>query len=250
MKNLIKLGVLLFIFMSHFAIAGTATVLEVVKGPEAFAKLSNGEVRFLSHKTLLSVGDTVEVEESETDLEGGYSLENSSFKPSLLSSESEADKIFSNMRGKPRWRSQCYNRAHVWAYEEFQRRGTKLKKTFIFFTNRYIRNYRYKWWFHVAPSTLVSDGVSKKELVLDWSYFDGPTETEEWTKYFIYSGSSCPTVQKYSHYENNQEKEDCYLLKTSMYFWQPLDIEAYEKTGVEKTDFISGEVNRAYRQAF
>jgi Glutaminase len=241
---------LFILFLTTQAFAGVATVLEVVPGPEAFAKLSNGEVRFLSHKMLLNVGDEVEVDTEESPLEGRYSLENSSYKPSILSSDEEAKKIFKSMRTNPRWRSQCYNRAHIWTYEEFQRSRTLLKKTFIFFTNRYIRNYRYKWWFHVAPSTFVGDGETKKEVVLDWSYFDGPTETLEWTKYFIYSGSTCPTVQKYSHYENNQEKEDCYLMKSSMYFWQPLDLEAYEKTGVEKTNFIDAEVRRAYRQAF
>jgi hypothetical protein len=242
-----RVCLMLFFMTCLFSISAhayKAKVLEVVPGHEPFAKLDNGEVRFINNKMLLDVGDEVETSAPS------YSLEESKYVPSLLNSESEASTILESFRSKARRWSQCYNRAHVWAFEEFNRRGTKLNKTFIFFTNRYIREYRYKWWFHVAPSTVVEAGEEKKELVLDWSYFDEPQDLDDWAKFFVHSGNTCPRVRKFSDYDNHQEEADCYLIKTSMYFWQPLDIENFEKTGVEKTQFISEEVSRAYRQGF
>jgi len=244
MKNLAIFIAFMNLIISMNAFAKKAIVLEVVTGDIPFAKLSNGEVRFLDSKMLLDEGDEVEINEN------GYTLENSSFEPTVLESKTNAENIFSTMRKKSRWRSQCYNRAHIWAFEEFKKNGTKLRKNFLFFTNRYIRNYRYKWWFHVAPATFVQVDNEKKEIVLDRTFFDEPVEVNDWTKHFIYSGSSCPTVYKYSDYDNNQNAEDCYLIKTSMYFWQPTDLEEFEKTGQEKSSFIEGEVRRAYYQAF
>jgi hypothetical protein len=235
---------LIALFFSVNVLAFTAKVLEVVPGERPFVKLDNGEVKFLDgQKSLLNVGDRVETNEP-----GPHTLDESTYDPSVLSDQNAASAIFNRMRST-RWRSQCYNRAHVWAYEEFNRSGLRAQKTFIFFTNSYIRNYNYKWWFHVAPSTLVEESGVKKSMVLDWTFFDLPQEEKEWALYFMESKRACPTVKRYSDYKNNQESEDCYLIKTSMYFWQPLDIEAHEKSGEEKTNFIDWEINRAYRNA-
>jgi len=244
MKNLTIVFAFINLMFSAQLFAKKAIVLEVVPGKIPFAKLSNGEVKFLDAKMLLEEGDEIEVTEN------GYSLEDSTYEPTIFENKTSAENIFTSMRKRSRWRSQCYNRAHVWVFEEFKKNGTNLRKNFLFFTDRYIRNYRYKWWFHVAPSTFVQVENEKKEIVLDRTFFDEPVEVNDWTKHFIYSGASCPTVYKYSDYDNNQNAEDCYLIKTSMYFWQPLDLEEFEKTGKEKTSFIDSEVRRAYYQAF
>ena len=77
-----------------------------------------------------------------------------------------------------------------------------------------------------------------------------PAAVKTWTDKFIYSKRNCPVVSKYSDYRNNQETEHCYLHPASMYFWQPRDLEKYETTGFEKTQYIPSEVNWAYREAF
>lgn len=239
------LFVLMCLLVSSSLCAYTARVLEVVPGEVPFIKLDNGEVQFLDAvKALPAVGDEVEA------INPGFDLKNSNYVPTVVKEKDFTTTMFERQREDAKWRSQCYNRAHVWSYEEFNRSGTLLNKTFIFFTNRYIRNYRYKWWFHVAPSTVVEENGEKKEVVLDITFFDKPEYLADWALSFMKSERACATVTKYTDYENNQESEDCYLIKTSMYFWQPMDIENYELSGEEKTDFVPDDISRAYRQAF
>ena len=181
----------------------------------------------------------------ETDEEFLLSHEKRSYDPTLVSS-SQAAFIFQRMRTDYQYQSQCYNRAHIWTWEEFERSSIKSSKLFLFFTNRYIRNYRYKWWFHVSPMVNTSSG----DRVLDRRYTSGPQDKDTWTRSFIYSGRKCPVVHRYYDYRNNQEKEDCYLIAVSMYFWQPRDIERRDRTGQVKTQYYSSEVNHAYWEAF
>lgn len=173
-----------------------------------------------------------------------------SYDPTVVTSYSAVSAIFRRMRRDYQNDSQCYNRAHVWAYEEFQNSGLNSSKLFLFFTRRYIRNYRYKWWFHVSPMALVKEGRSIVERVLDRRYTGGPRYVSTWTRNFVHSGRKCPVVYKYYDYRNNQETEDCYLIPVSMYFWQPRDIERRDRTGAEKTQFFKREINHAYWEAF
>lgn len=175
-----------------------------------------------------------------------HGLSPQSYVPTRLSSISEATGIFQRMRSRHQRASQCYNRAHVWAYEEFRRSGFKSMKLFLFFTRSYIRAYRYKWWFHVTPMTYVAG----TPMTLDRTFTRSPLPVKTWTDKFIYSRRNCPVVSRYSQYRNHQETEHCYLIPASMYFWQPRDLDTYERTGFEKTDYIQREVDWAYREAF
>lgn len=159
----------------------------------------------------------------------------------MLSSQS----IFNSMRRGWQNESQCYNRAHVWAYEA-SKKGINMMKLFLFFTRRYIRNYNYGWWFHVTPA--LQNGGSW--LTMDRRYTRGPLSVRTWTNIFVHSRRACPVVYKYTQYSNNQESQDCYLIPTTKYFWQPRDILSYERTGRQKTSFISWEVNWSYEEAF
>lgn len=175
-----------------------------------------------------------------------------SYIPTIMNSVSEASGVFQKMRRNYQNNSQCYNRAHIWTYEEFKRSGLKSMKLFMFFTRKYIRNYRYHWWFHVTPMVYVQDQERNMsvEMTLDRRFTREPLSLKNWTDVFIYSRKSCPIVQKYSDYEDNQEAQDCYLIPVSMYFWQPRDILNRDQTGKVKTEYINSEVNWAYREAF
>ncbi|HXH76268.1 MAG TPA: protein-glutamine glutaminase family protein [Bacteriovoracaceae bacterium] len=173
-----------------------------------------------------------------------------SYKPSVLGNLSSAKTIFSRMKTGWQVESQCYNKAHVWAYEEFKRSTFKSQKLFLFFTSRYIRDYQYKWWFHLAPMALVRENGVVKKRVLDKRFMTGPRYVKTWTDNFIKSKRNCPFVEKYSQYRDHQETEDCYLIPASQYYWQPRDIEIYENTGAEKTSFFQPDVDWAYDEAF
>ncbi|MGE3610121.1 MAG: protein-glutamine glutaminase family protein [Bacteriovoracaceae bacterium] len=170
------------------------------------------------------------------------------FDPSEIS-EDEASAIFNRMRIDFQYHSECYNRAHVWSYEEFQRSGLKSMKLFMFFTSKYIYRYRYQWWFHVTPMAYLKNS-NKQMITLDRRFTKKPLLVKDWSDNFIYSKRECPLVKKYSDYSDHQTEEDCFLLPVSMYFWQPRDIEYFEQTGIEKKEFITSELNWAYNEAF
>jgi hypothetical protein len=243
-------------------------------GQAHLIKLENGRVVFIpfEEKSLLldlesslRIGDRVEVElDQDLNLISIQSLspapnvssestpreQRMSYVPTVLTNYNAASRIFNSMRRGWQNDSQCYNRAHIWAYEEFMRSGLNSIKLFLFFTSRYIRNYRYKWWFHVSPMALVQEGNATIERVLDRRYTSGPRYVRTWTNLFIYSRRACPVVSKYSDYRNNQSTEDCYLIPVSQYYWQPRDIDRFERTGFEKKTFLKSEIDWSYWEAF
>ena len=172
-----------------------------------------------------------------------------SYDPTIASTAQASD-AFRNMRRDYQKNSQCYNRAHIWTYEEFKRTGLKSGKLFLFFTSRYIRNYRYKWWFHVTPFAYVGGLDQSNWRTLDRRYTSGLLTTRTWTDVFMLNNAFCPVVYKYSDYRNHQQSEDCYLIPKSMYFWQPRDISREDYSGYVKPQYYNSEVNHAYWEAF
>lgn len=174
----------------------------------------------------------------------------SEYQPSVLSSNDQAMNIFRNMKRGWSSSSQCYNRAHVWVYESKNNFALNSMKVFMFYTRKYIRQYNFGWWFHVAPFTYIQEGEGTVEKVLDPRFTRGPLLMKSWTDVFMKNKVVCPVITKYSQYANNQEAEYCYLYKASMYYVQPLDLDNLEQRGTTKTQFYNWEVNRAYRQGF
>lgn len=168
----------------------------------------------------------------------------------VLASPAAAEELNMTLDRATKWRSQCYNRAHGWAYDMWRTRGVVSGKMFIFFSAKYIRQYKYDWWFHVAPYVYVDVDGEKVEYILDREYMRVPRPRRGWTDYFMYNDAECREVSVYSHYRNRQESAWCFLMPKSMYFRQPLDIKAEEDTGVVKTSFQMWEVRQARRQAF
>lgn len=239
------------------------------KGVPHLIKLENGRVIFVNHsdRTILDSFKTsfkeqsllaVEVDEKSNFVSAESLVDDSepvtkevepglrmSYDPTTVSS-AEASNIFRRMRRDYQNNSQCYNRAHIWTYEEWKKTGLNSMKVFLFFTSRYIRNYRYKWWFHVSPMVKTAGG----DLVLDRRYTGGPRAKDTWTKNFIYSGRKCPVVYNYYDYRNNQQSEDCYMIPTSMYFWQPRNIASRDSGGGSPTQYYQSNINHAYWEAF
>jgi hypothetical protein len=187
-----------------------------------------------------------EVEQPRGEIDPGEII---SYTPSVVSL-STATNVFQKMRRDYQNQSQCYNRAHVWTYEEYRRSALKSNKLFLFFTSRYIRKYNYHWWFHVTPMVYVGGTSQVNWMTLDRRYTSGPLTTRTWTNVFMYNDAFCPVVYKYSSYRNHQQEQYCYLIPTSMYFWQPWEIERQERTGYVKSKYFSSETDYAYWEAF
>jgi hypothetical protein len=161
-----------------------------------------------------------------------------------------ATDLFSTMRTDTRRKSQCYNRAHVWTYEMSMKtiNGSRLDlgKTFLFFTRSYIRQYRYKWWFHVSPYI----NANSELRVMDREYTRGPLPLQQWTDIFMHNDAKCKIVEYYADYHNNQEVESCYIIKSSMYYWQPWQVEGLEDGYSEPISYSEYQLRIAYRDGF
>lgn len=205
------------------------------------------EIELDENNNFLSA-ESVKLEKTESDSE--ESTVRASFNPTVVEGYTKALAIFRKMRRDYQNNSQCYNRAHIWQYEESKSSGIASQKAFLFFTNRYIRNYRYKWWFHVSPMLLVRESGKVYERIIDRRYTSGPRYVKSWTNIFVATHRTCPVAVRYSDYSRNQESQDCYLMKVSQYFWQPRDIVYRDNGGRVKTDWIQSEVDYAYWEAF
>jgi hypothetical protein len=173
-----------------------------------------------------------------------------SFEPTILPSLDEAKITFNRLNSSYHRESQCFNRAHVWASEEFKTNGLKSMKVFLFFTASYITRHRFNWWFHVAPLVKAMHDGRVTSRVLDFRYADRPLTVKEWTDTFFMSSRPCLVTDKFSDYDVNPQTEDCYLITTNMYFWQPKDIAQRDTDGIEKENFATGSLQSAYGQAF
>jgi hypothetical protein len=123
--------------------------------------------------------------------------------------------------------SQCFHRAYLWAHEAWTKKSLATEKVFLFFTRNYIRTYRYKWWFHVAP--YVVDG--EREFVLDPTYLAAPIEVKAWTAHFVTDGTNCPLIDRYLGLQAQHQDRSCYIRKTSMYYYHPNNIEKADRKG-------------------
>lgn len=147
--------------------------------------------------------------------------------------------------------SQCYNRAHVWAYEWRKKSELYTSKAWLFFTRKYIRKYKFEWWFHVAPLFHVQDGNVVREKIADVKYANGRLwKLKQWTDFFLRNDAECPVVKEYSQWANYPESGSCFVMKSNMYYYQPVDLEAREKFGTERLMWIDTEVKAAYLEAF
>jgi hypothetical protein len=263
-----------FFSLSVHAERLTTKIHSVERSPDKhkphFVRFENGRVGFIRNSDkstmeaiLASKKEWLEVElDSKSNLKGASvvaapkGMDESvtelksrvTYEPTNLATLDQATTAFRKMRTDwQRWSgSQCYNRAHVWSYEEFQRTGLKSMKLFMFFTRSYIWKYNYKWWFHVTPMTYVA-GVP---MTMDRMFMKGPAEVKTWSDKFIISKRNCPVIYRYTDYSQHQDTEHCYLHPASMYFWQPRDLERLEQTGFEKTQFVRSDINWAYDEAF
>ena len=219
-------------------------------GEPHLIKYSSGEVKFIDPS------DQKELQEFEQALEMKRSLwQGSSTKLLSLDSEFEPTKvsdaqiitIFKNFNPYMRRKSECSDRAHVWAFDEFQRSGIKSEKAFLLLTDAYIRRNWYKWWFHVAP---MFTSVSGEKIVMDYQFFDRPVTFKEWKNYLVFSQRECVTDFRFLDYDAGADQtQDCYVKFEPMYYYIPGDIGARE-VGRHKVNWNTSQVNASRSRAF
>lgn len=172
------------------------------------------------------------------------------YEPSLLPSMDVARDFFRETRLPREGETQCFNRAHIWSYDWRTKKNLYSKKIWIFFTAKFIREHDFEWWFHVAPLIHVNVDGKIKERVMDMKYARGPISTKVWSDIFIKDDAPCPTVTNYTEHADFPESGSCYLQKSSMYYYQPIDLELNEKYEIQKEAWIPSELTQAFSEAF
>ncbi|HXH30654.1 MAG TPA: protein-glutamine glutaminase family protein [Bacteriovoracaceae bacterium] len=247
-------------------------------GEEALVLLTNGKVatlrdfdgatlsKFQTGKDFgtwyrISLNEQREIVDSEeieapletTDVVSALQIKNLNqiFTPSILNSIEQAKTFFNETKYNTK-DSQCYMRAHVWAYDWRTQKNLFSSKVWLFFTRKYIRTRKFEWWFHVAPFVHVVVDGKVRERVLDIKYFKhrGPVSMKQWTDFFLADDFNCPVVANFSEQANHPETGSCYLMKSSMYFYQPIDLETLETKGAFRKNWVEAEVKQSYKEAF
>lgn len=175
------------------------------------------------------------------------------FTPTVLPDLDAAQEYFKRMNPHYKDKSQCYNRAHVWAWEMYKHSRLQSQKVFIFFPVKYIRQFKFEWWFHVTPMVSVMEKGKVTERTMDYRYAKGPLLMKNWTDIFMRNNAECPVITRYSQFEqdrNNPNGPWCMLFKASMYYYQPLDLAALENRHKMKMFWQEGEIINAYAEAF
>lgn len=270
MKNLFLL--LMAASVSDLAQAETIrskiTSIDPGKGQEeTLVKLENGRVIFVEvedkplfqNKSLINSDVEIEADDEGTlkSIQSMPSEEENdqveaptamSVEPTVLPSLAAASTIFSGMNRSYYNKTECTDRAQIWAYEEWRKSALISKKVFLFFTNTYIRRYRYHWWFHVSPYVMVNTGAEAPEVrVMDRRYTSGPRMMKTWTDIFIRSKQTC-AESTYRHYRSNRNgPAHCFIVKSDMYYRLPLHVRNLEDSGIVKTQFSKSEINFSYR---
>lgn len=264
MKNLFVLGLILTTPLLAETIKERVHAIE-----DNLVKFENGRVAFMDSKKFdLNVGELVEANINDNSSllnvktlaqapellisNKSMSFENNppAYDPTIIPNMKEARAIYE--RSNPYYKrvSECSDRAHVWAHDEFRLNGTKSMKAFVFFTASYINSVRFKWWFHVAPMYKVNDGGTIKDIVMDYRYTDGPKTVKEWTDHFVYTKRPCKVTTKFSEYDVNPQTENCYLMFESMHYRLPGDLSDQETQGTYQTETTEFEYNFSKKAAF
>lgn len=230
---------------------GVHSVVRGTEGEPHLVKFNSGAVKFIEQDEQEKL-EAFEIKLKKAaalpdfNIQNRMLLEESNFEPTIVSDD-EIKNIFNRMNPYIRRRSECSDRAHVWAWDEFEKSGTKSEKAFLFLTDTYIKRHRYKWWFHVAPMYSTASG---KKMVMDYQFFDRPVTFTEWKNNLVFTKRECVTEFNFLDYDAGADQtQDCYTKFGPMYYYIPGDIASHEN-GKPKTGWSATEVNASRSRAF
>jgi Glutaminase len=169
------------------------------------------------------------------------------FAPTDLQDLSQATYVFDSLLNDgDRSRTQCFKRAHIWAFDMWSKLGIDSQKIFVFYTKRYAILEEFDWWFHVAPTVKVGE----KLYVMDATFMSKPVTVKEWLNYFLRTDQiTCPQITKYQDFEDHQWNRLCYHMIVPMYYFRPSDIEQRDKANQLRNHWEIDELQDA-RRAF
>lgn len=218
------------------------------EGEPHLVKFHSGAVEFVEQNQKSKLKNFEErLKSTKSNVQSkSFSFEESDFEPTPVP-DSAIKEIFKQFNPYMKRKSECSDRAHVWAWDEHQRSGIKSEKAFLMLTDSYIKRHRYKWWFHVAPLFTTTSG---KKIVMDNQFLDQPVEFSTWKNLLVFSKRECVTDFRFLDYNAGADQtQDCYVKFEPMYSYVPGDIGARE-SGSPKTDWSASLVNSARFRSF
>jgi hypothetical protein len=170
--------------------------------------------------------------------------------PSLTTQEGiepqapSATKLFSFLVAKKlRKSSQCFERAYLWSHQMQKSFGLSSGKVFVFFSPDFIKKNRFRWWFHVAPTT----SVGQQGLVLDATYTTGPRTVQGWLDDITPVRVNCQTITTFAGKPSLPRKPDCVLRYTNMYVFGSNHLRQVDQKGRLPAGWMPWALNQSKR---
>lgn len=172
------------------------------------------------------------------------------YEPSNVSSLALATEMFAKLKDRTKSFTQCFNRAHIWSRQMHKDFGVKSQKILIYYTQKYRAEVDGKWWFHIAPMI----NIDAQKYVMDREFTNSPITDAAWEAIFTKKMKAkgigpadyrCGKIKNISEYYADANPEYCNIQHTSMYYWEPNDMENLESKGVQKTEWINWELKLA-----
>lgn len=165
----------------------------------------------------------------------------------------EAQELFLRFKvenDKMKERSECFDRANIWA-RIAETAGVTTDKTFVFFTYKFkmqhtLRGRRvlfwggnaFSWWFHVAPTV----NVNGELWALDATFTDSAMPIQDWMKSLQKDPEECVEMTDRATYVADRNRrgdaiqETCYYTNTSKYIYNPFAVGLNEVKGLMQED--------------
>lgn len=148
------------------------------------------------------------------------------YSATVLDSKHEASQLFDSVYSYATGYDvddHCYDRAHYWGRMFYADKKVNSMKVFLFFTPKYQRDHKFKWWFHVAPFVYVGD--TNNEIVIDPTFETEVMTMHAWSLDFAEKAKKCEDGDSMRDYNRMGQSEDCVLIRASMYHYTPTDLE-------------------------
>ncbi len=261
----LNIAALIFLFCTSLA-ADTGRIHSITP---TFIKFEDGRVGFLDEvdnevlnqlrpgNTLKftldrdnTLGDVAIRSMNEAEATPSYTLTPEEYSPSILPNYQYATDLLHTFRAPALNDAQCYDKAHIWTYEADYYYRARLQKAWLFFSDNYIGRYRYKWWFHVAPFAKVMMRGAVEERIMDREFYQYPLKLKLWTDLFMENKATCKEVTSYTDYSQHPNEDDCYVIRSTPFYWQPKELKARAERGTEKTQYIQWEIIYAYQHGY
>jgi hypothetical protein len=164
-------------------------------------------------------------------------------------SESEAQALFEVLKQENERmdeKSECFERAHMWALRADKNHSIKMEKVYLFFTYKFQMRHRvtsrfgrpFTWWFHVAPAVRVNGEL----MVMDATFNDRPVTVNGWARSLMKEPEDCVEMETREQYaadrnisegyrRTNLTKNQCYYIAAPRFFYQPNEMGFSEFNG-------------------